>query len=175
MRNGENRIQLWLNGPAFLANNRNWPVSHNVTQDYVPAEIAGHEEMPPALGVAQEEARTSLNLNLLNKLIHEYTSLTILVRDVAVLTLFTKIMITFHRVGRFPHHISWKVQKYLIKLELMILRINSLHLNVADVERAQLYIACHVQRLTSGTIYREISADAECYQQSVSKVTNVLN
>ena len=57
----------------------------------------------------------------------------------------------------------------------MKLRNNSLHLNVADVERAEVYIACHVQRLTYGTIYRELSADAERYQQSVSKVTNVLD
>ena len=85
-----------------------------MTQDRVPLEIAMHEEIPPTLGVAQEQAWTSLNLNLLNKLIHEHSSLTILVRDVTVLTLFTEFMIVCHRVRLFPHHTSWKAQKYLV-------------------------------------------------------------
>ena len=42
-----------------------------------------------------------------------------------------------------------------------------------DVERAELCVACYVQRSTYGTIYRELSADAERYQQTISKVTNV--
>ena len=146
MHDGKNRIQLWLNGPAFLTSTRNWPVSNNVTQDCLPAEITMYEEMPPALGVAQEEARATLNLNLLNKLIHEHSSLTILVCDVVVLALFAEFMIMCHRVGLFPHHTSWKAQKYLIKLELMKSRNNSLHLNVTDVERAELCIAIYVQR-----------------------------
>ena len=78
-----------------------------------------------------------------------------------------------HRVGHFPHHTSWKTQKYLIKLELMKLRNNSLHLNVADIEREELCIARHVQHSTYGTMYRELSADTEDCQQAVSKVTNV--
>ena len=52
-------------------------------------EIAVHEEILPTLGVAQEQAWTSLNFNLLNKLIHGHSSLTVLVRGVAVLALFT--------------------------------------------------------------------------------------
>ena len=108
-----------------------------------------------------------------NKLIHEHSCLTILVRDVVLLTQFTDFMIACHHVGLFPHHTSWKAQKYLIKLELMKLCDNSLHLNVVDVERAELCIGRHVQRWTYGTIYRKLSANAERYQQTVSKVTNV--
>ena len=109
----------------------------------------------------------------MSKLINKHSSLTVLVRDVAVLTLFTEFMITCHRVGLFPHHTSWKAQKYLIKLELIKSRNNSLHLNVVDVERAELCIARYVQRSTYGSIYRELSADAERYQKTVSKIKHV--
>ena len=168
-------VLAWLtnDGPAFLNNTRNWPVTSNVTQDCLHAEITVYKEIPPALGVAQKEARASLNLNFLNKLIHEHSSLTILVGDVAVLTLFAEIMIMCHWFGLFPHHTSWKAQKYLIKLELIKSHNNSLHLNVADVGRAELFIARHLQRSTCGSIYRELSADAELYQKTVNKITNV--
>ena len=105
VRDSENRIHLWLNGPAFLTNNQNWPVACNVTQHPVPAEIAVHEKIPPTLKGAQEWVRTSL---MLNKLIHEHSSLTVLVHDVAVLTLFTQFMMVCHRVRVFPNHTSWR-------------------------------------------------------------------
>ena len=82
-------------------------------------------------------------------------------------------MMACHRVRVFPNHTSWREQKYLIKLELMKLRNNSLHLNVADVESAEFCIACYVQRSTYGTIYRELSADAERYHQIISNLKSL--
>ena len=126
------------------------------------------EEIPPALDITQEEAQASPNLSLLSKLKNKHSSFTVLVRDVVVLTLFTEFMITCYRVGFFPHHTSWKAENYLIKLELIKLRNNSLHLNVADVERAELCIARYVQRSAYGSIYRKLSADTEVYQKTLT-------
>ena len=61
----------------------------------------------------------------------------------------------------------------LIKIELIKLRNNSLHLNVADVGKAELCIAHYVQLSVYGSIYTELSADAEVYQKNINKLKNV--
>ena len=67
---------------------------------------------------------------------------------------------------------SYFLESTEIKLELMKSRNNSLHLNVAAVERADLCIARHVQRSTYGSIYKKLSADVEFYHITVSKIKN---
>ena len=54
----------------------------------------------------------------------------------------------------------------------MKLRNNFLKLNVAEDESTPCLAHC-VQRSMYGTIYRELSVDAEHYQQTISKVKNV--
>ena len=53
------------------------------------------------------------------------------------------------------------------------LRYDSLKLNVADIENAELCTSRHVQRSTYGVIYRELYVDAERYHQIINNLKNL--
>ena len=82
-------------------------------------------------------------------------------------------MVACQRIGIFPSHTSWKEKKYLIKIEMIKLRNDSMKLNVADIENVELSIARYVQHSTYGGIYTKHSADAERYDQIINKLKNL--
>ena len=110
----------------------------------------------------------------LTKIIHHHSSLTTLIRDVVVLTLFSQFIVACYRVKAFPSHTSWKERKYPVKNEMIKLHNDSVKLTVADIETAELNIARYVQRSTYGVVHRKLSTDAKQYDQVVNKIKNSL-
>ena len=81
----------------------------------------------------------------LTYLINRHSSLTALVRDVAVLILFSQFITACHHVQTFPGETSWIQRKYLVRSKMINMRNDSVGLTVADVEMAELDIARYVQ------------------------------
>ena len=67
---------------------------------------------------------------------------------------------------------DWKHQNYRVKNKLIEHRKASMHLNVADIERAEITFAQHVQRSVFGKVYTNLSLDAEKYVKAVSTIKN---
>ena len=107
--------------------------SAHINVNEIPATVCG--------AYAYKERKLAPLANIINR----HSSFTALVRDVAVLILFTQFITACHHVHTFPGETSWKERKYLVLNKMLNMRNDPVKLTVADMENAEIDIARYVQ------------------------------
>ena len=110
----------------------------------------------------------------LTELINRHSTHSALIRDAAVLVIFTDFITACHSLRLFPGDTSWQRKKFLVQNKMIKLRNDSVKLTVADMESAEIDLARYVQRRTYGAAFRRMSMDAESYSQVIDATKNRL-
>ena len=109
LRDSDERISLWLNGPPFLCYTYQWPPNpkfDNTTLDVM------HPTCQPIDAAGASHIATTPQVTLMDNLIARHSALNVLCRVFAILTIFVEFMKICVEERIFSHHTDWNHQNY---------------------------------------------------------------
>ena len=131
-----------------------------------------HVTCTPSTDAAELPSTAHIQTNVIDHITVRHSDLNALCHDIAILSIFAEFIQICAEEKLFSHHSNWNYQNYRIKNKLIKRRNAEMHLNVADIEHAEITLARHVQCSVFGRVYKQLSLDAEEYRRAVAKINH---